>query len=262
MTKAESEFRKIWYCLKQKQNCLGITPDGDENLFLNQLGNWVEVSGGSGTPSLPLNSVQYNNAGAFGGDSGFTRNPTTFATTISALSAPTTGSLWSITTTSSTGGFNNMGSSIRSTITFNATTSEVRHSTSTTDLRLLINDSLLSLGDTASTFNDTLFTIDDINKIFTFKTADELSVENVAGNAFFRVKTADRRVLFGDIDSVGNSLAFEVDDTTETFTFNNGNIVLSSVGTYLNDAAAALGGVPINGIYRETGTGYLKARVV
>ncbi len=33
--------------------------------------------GGGGTPALPLNSVQFNNAGAFGGDAGFTYNNTT-----------------------------------------------------------------------------------------------------------------------------------------------------------------------------------------
>jgi hypothetical protein len=33
--------------------------------------------GGGGTPGLPVNSIQFNNAGAFGGDSGLTYNPTT-----------------------------------------------------------------------------------------------------------------------------------------------------------------------------------------
>jgi hypothetical protein len=38
--------------------------------------------GGGGTPSLPLNSVQYNNAGAFFGDVLFTRDPVTNETII------------------------------------------------------------------------------------------------------------------------------------------------------------------------------------
>ena len=211
MTKTESEFRKIWYCLKQKQSCLGITPDGDENLFLNQLGNWVEVSGGSGTPSLPLNSVQYNNAGSFGGDSGFTRNPTTFATTISALSAPTTGSLLQLTSSLVTVGYRNNSSSIVSAFAAMSTSGEMRFSTASVD---------------------------------------------------YRIKADGTSLRLGDDQNIHNSILFTINDTSQQFTFQNGNIALSTVGTYADDAAAALGGVPVNGIYRETGTGYLKARVV
>ena len=211
MTKTESEFRKIWYCLKQKQSCLDITPDGDENLFLNQLGNWVEVSGGSGTPSLPLNSVQYNNAGSFGGDSGFTRNPTTFATTISALSAPTTGSLLQLTSSLATVGYRNNSSSIVSGYIAMSTSGEMRFSTASVD---------------------------------------------------YRIKADGTSLRLGDEQNIHNSILFTINDTSQQFTFQNGNIVLSTVGTYADDAAAALGGVPVNGIYRETGTGYLKARVV
>jgi hypothetical protein len=35
-------------------------------------------------------------------------------------------------------------------------------------------------------------------------------------------------------------------------------IQASGVGAYINDAAAAAAGVPVNGLYQETGTGYLK----
>ncbi len=34
--------------------------------------DWVSTAGGGGTPAAPSSSVQYNNSGAFGGDSGFT----------------------------------------------------------------------------------------------------------------------------------------------------------------------------------------------
>lgn len=65
------------------------------NCILNSLGvglfynagtvaspSFIPLGSGSGTPSLPLNSVQYNNAGAFGGDANFTRDPSTFATSV------------------------------------------------------------------------------------------------------------------------------------------------------------------------------------
>ena len=42
----------------------------------------ISPCGGGGTPSLPLNSVQYNNAGAFFGDFAFTRDPITKDTII------------------------------------------------------------------------------------------------------------------------------------------------------------------------------------
>lgn len=56
----EEEFRKVWRALKCKANC-------------NSVG---------GSPSLPINSVQYNKSGAFFGDALFERNPSTLRTTI------------------------------------------------------------------------------------------------------------------------------------------------------------------------------------
>jgi hypothetical protein len=38
---------------------------------------WVDAPSGGGTPSAPLNSVQFNDNGSFGGDSGLTYNPLT-----------------------------------------------------------------------------------------------------------------------------------------------------------------------------------------
>lgn len=59
----EQEFKKVWKALKCKADC---------------------GSGGGGTPSLPLNSIQYNNGGAFQGDTLFTRDFTTQETNILA----------------------------------------------------------------------------------------------------------------------------------------------------------------------------------
>lgn len=39
--------------------------------------NWEEIGGGGGTPATPLNSVQFNNNGSFGGDPRFVFNPST-----------------------------------------------------------------------------------------------------------------------------------------------------------------------------------------
>ena len=60
-------------------NWLGIDlADGNSSLVLSQAGTWVS----NGSPSLPLNSVQYNNAGALFGDAFFTRDSTTKDTVI------------------------------------------------------------------------------------------------------------------------------------------------------------------------------------
>lgn len=58
----EQEFKKVWGALRCKANCNSV-----------------------GTPSLPLNSIQYNNAGAFFGDVLFTRDPVTNETFIGLI---------------------------------------------------------------------------------------------------------------------------------------------------------------------------------
>lgn len=60
-------------------SCLGISLQGDANKVLNQQGEWVMVEA---LPSSPLNSIQYNNAGVFFGDSTFTRDASTKDTEI------------------------------------------------------------------------------------------------------------------------------------------------------------------------------------
>lgn len=44
--------------------------------------------GGGGTPSAPLNSVQFNDAGAFGGDAAFTFNSATSTLSVTNITAP------------------------------------------------------------------------------------------------------------------------------------------------------------------------------
>ena len=44
-----------------------VTITGGTNVTLNTVGNNIEINAASGTPDTPTNSVQFNNAGAFGG---------------------------------------------------------------------------------------------------------------------------------------------------------------------------------------------------
>ena len=60
-----------------------VTITGGTNVTLNPVGNNIEInaSGGGGTPATPLNSVQFNNAGAFGGSANLTFATDTLAVT-------------------------------------------------------------------------------------------------------------------------------------------------------------------------------------
>jgi len=60
-----------------------VTITGGTNVTLNTVGNNIEInaSGGGGTPSAPLNSVQFNNASAFGGSANLTFTTNTLAVT-------------------------------------------------------------------------------------------------------------------------------------------------------------------------------------
>ena len=51
-----------------------VTITGGTNVTLNTVGNNIEINaaGGGGTPSAPLNSVQFNNNSAFGGSANLT----------------------------------------------------------------------------------------------------------------------------------------------------------------------------------------------
>jgi hypothetical protein len=293
--------------------------NGDNTKFLSQKGTYE--SAGGGTPSAPINSVQYNNAGSFGGDANFTRNPTTFATVINALSAPTVGGIFQLSNTILQIGYTDTPSTINSGVRFNSTSSAFRYTNSSTDLRILANGTNLRIGDTESTFNDTLITLDDINKTI-LAVGDGVTfgigANTITGNKAFLATTADGDNIYGvfndkttgladhltgfyslnpvtgqgaqifaayDGISSEHGLVMNWDSATPTestrFTSNSdgirflnqttldvffqvditGNVVQPQIGTYLNDAAAAIGNVPINGFYRETATGYVKARV-
>jgi len=292
--------------------------NGSTTKFLSEKGTYETVS--AITPSAPTNSIQYNNAGAFGGDANFTRNPTTFATVINALSAPTVGGIFQLSNTILQIGYTDTPSTINSGVRFNSTSSSFRYTNSSTDLRILANGTNLRIGDTESTFNDTLITLDDINKTIVASANGAtfgITTNAITGNQGFIAETTDGDNLysiFNDITSAADHFvglgsantdtgqgasilaAYDLGSTehgvlinwdsatpaeSTRFTSNSdgikflnqatldvffqvditGNVILPQIGTYVDDAAAATGGVPINGLYRETATGYVKARI-
>jgi hypothetical protein len=63
---------------------IGHVPTGSGNsatVYLDGTGNWSTPSGSGGTPDNPANSVQFNNAGAFGGSANLTFSTNTLAVT-------------------------------------------------------------------------------------------------------------------------------------------------------------------------------------
>lgn len=175
--------------------------NGDNTKFLSQKGTYESVT--AVTPSAPTNSVQYNNAGAFGGDANFTRNPTTFATVINALSAPTVGGIFQLSNTILQIGYTDTPSTINSGVRFNSTSSSFRYTNSSTDLRIISNGTNLRIGDTESTFNDTLITLDDINKTI-LAVGDGVTfgigANTITGNKAFLATTADGDNIYGIIN--------------------------------------------------------------
>jgi hypothetical protein len=60
------------------QEFYGYKGQDTTDLNWDNTSNWEELgSGGGGTPATPLNSVQFNDNGSFGGDPRFVFNPTT-----------------------------------------------------------------------------------------------------------------------------------------------------------------------------------------
>jgi len=292
--------------------------NGSTTKFLSEKGTYETVS--AITPSAPTNSIQYNNAGAFGGDANFTRNPTTFATVITAFSSPGVGSGLSLTNSITQVGYQNTGLGNVATFRAEPTFSQLRYGTTSTDLRVTANATNLRIGDVGSLFNDTLITLDDINKTIVASANGAtfgITTNAITGNQGFIAETTDGDNLYSivnDITSATDHFAGLVSNNTLTgqgasllasydlgsdehgvvinwdsatpaestrFTSNSdgikflnqatldvffqvditGNVILPQIGTYVDDAAAATGGVPINGLYRETATGYVKARI-
>ena len=184
--------------------CLGISSTGDQNLFLNQQGNWVEVSGG--------------NSWSLDGNSGTNTTDNFLGTT------------------------DNVGLRIQSTSDINRINGVSVIGTSTDGgygVYLQGNGvegvEVRGVGETGVL-------------LFGNGTNVDVRIQPTNGNLeLINLGEADGKVL--------------TSDSTGKATWQNATVPLQYLDEYANDAAAALGGIPINGVYRETGTGYLKARL-
>lgn len=92
-----------------------------------------------------------------------------------------------------------------------------------------------------------VYIIDD--PAFIVNTDKDLIAPNYPNTRNDSATTPPINVIYTDAD--GNFLS------TPVF-----RLLMTGIGTYANDAAAAAGGVPIDGLYKQTGTGYLVVRTV
>lgn len=243
---------------------------GKDDKFLNQKGNWIQLI----SSVFPLNRIPYGTGTSWTSDVEFTRDTTTKETTI-AFTSPTSGKQFLI----------HMGDTL-----------DQGGLVTIPHLRLTYND-----GNSGANDYSALQILDESGvggsayKTVLGNQSDggNLGVNWITEDDFARVKVGDFNTMTRtDWDFMSDG-TFNVDDKTNgvsillkfleavqppanavlavnntqdeaswitTPTFDS--IVIANLGTYANDAAAAVGGVPINGVYRETGTEYLKARVV
>ncbi len=166
---------------------LGIDlADGNSSLVLSQAGTWVS----NGSPSAPVNSIQYNNAGAFGGDALFTRDPVTLTTLIAT---PLVG-LGDITSlgNSTTFAVTDADQSIDANTNGSFNVSNVGG----VDVffQVGIDEGIYQLGDFGSTLNGTYFKIDD-----TTQTIEVTNVPAYANNAAAFAAIGANKLYYTDV---------------------------------------------------------------
>lgn len=115
---------------------------------------------------------------------------------------------------------------------------------------------VFTVGDVASTGNDTEFTVDDQTQEIRNATDGQFNVTNSNGsNYYLAFDTATKIFKLGDIDSVGNGTYIIINDVSST-------VQISNVPTYANDAAAILGGLSTGELYKTTTLGITSLNIV
>jgi hypothetical protein len=264
---------------------LGIDlTNGSSSLVLSQAGTWVS----NGSPSLPLNSIQYNNGGVFQGDSLFTRNFITKDTIIGQASGTVAFGLQQnsdiLGLGLTSGSFNYYSDSASDIVgmvgtgddtasagfagtsalfTFNTTTQDFAriktyYDTDTSEMVVLeqaINGNTNSTMSLDSTEARLYYTNDDgvTSSKFIAESSDaKIFTENAGVEYFARLTTTG---VFEIYNNTTSTSYFKVDVVENKLTIN-----LDLVPTYADDAAAITGTLTSGDVYKTTtlGSTYLK----
>lgn len=248
----------------------------------------TDPCGGGGTPSLPLNSIQYNSEGAFFGDSLFTRNATTKDTIIGQSSGTVafglqqnsdivgigfTGGSFNYYTDSSTnivslagtgdetigGGFPGTSQLLTiNTVTQDQAVLKTFYDTGTSEMFVLggaINGNINSLFSFDSVEASLYYTNDNGVTSSTFIAENgnaKIFTENAGVEYFARLTTNG---VFEIYNNTTATSYFKVDVVENKLTIN-----LDLVPTYADDAAAITGTLTSGDVYKTTtlGSTYLK----
>ena len=239
------------------------TVDGQEKAVIVQNGQVVTTSinniggGGGGTPAGSDTQIQYNNAGAFGADSGFTRTST------------------GVTNISSTFGDETLQYQITDNLLGSGKNAIA--STFTVPLGSLTDFTFSDGGDISSqktlsypsvsantysrfSYNGYRATVtvgtNQGNLNITSQESSLTKITDLDGIGFYKTgfRTSGGSATIGDIDG-GNNTKITIDDVTQLIT-------VSNVPTYADDAAAATGGLTTGQLYKTTTLGTTSLNIV
>ena len=227
----------------------GDTSDGD-NLKKGLVSDIVALSGGGGTPAGSDTQIQYNNAGAFGASSDFTRSETGVTNISStfgdetlqyqitdnllgsgknAIASTFTVPLGSLTDfTSSDGGIISSQKTLEYPSVSAGTYSQFSYNGYRATVIVGTNQGNLDI----TSGESSLTKITDLDGINEYKTG---------------FRTAGGSAIIGDIDG-GNNTKITIDDVNE-------QITISNLPAYDDDTAAGVGGLTAGMVYMTTGSG-------
>ena len=201
----------------------------------------VGGGGGGGTPGAPVNSVQYNSAGAFAGDSAFTYSGTALALTgtgsaltlnRSASALTTSLPALSITQTWNAVGTTFTGAVINVTDTASAVGSKLFDAQLGGVSRLNVNKSGLTA----------------INGPAIAGNGEILTLTNSLGTASLRVGTGNQFIIGGDIAAVGNASLISASAHLKFGTGSDAGILYTAAGALkVTDGSSGLGTITASG---------------
>ncbi len=224
------EFRKLWRAVKCKQNCLGISSSGDESLFLNQQGQWVDSGSGSALTFDNALTKTLNNV-ELGGN--LLQNTTIETSTFDFLKQEVVSNI-------KEGIYNNLISSNRS---WNA-----EHTDNNTTF--LITNKVENVGDPFSTDFNAAGTI-SINNVNGHICANIAGVDNNSGDIFAEmVYIIDTYTTALRLDNSGLRVNFNY---STVFSVKPTGIINMVVPEYADNAEALAAGLVAGDLYKTGG---------
>jgi len=203
----------------------------------------------SNNPSLPINSIQYNNNGAFFGDALFTRDPVTGVTNIQTIFADGTIGDIAITNDLISGGSNGIQFGQANLITGESAVVFVGDNTPSGGVPFTIGFQI------TGTAGESMDLTSDLTNGLRF------DYQN-GGSVISRIRVAPTFASISWDDGLGNDVTIQADVNGVTLDAQNGKVKITNVPTYANDAAAITGGLTTGQLYKTTTLGVTALNIV